>query len=83
MRPLSLTDLYLSVNVCKQTTPETLHEMHCYGFLHETHLIYVINLGSDVMASLPLLVKHMQNCHSNAKYKINGSITDWHKTGYA
>jgi len=32
--------------------------------------------GCDVMASLLPLVKHMQNCHINAKYMINGIITD-------
>jgi len=50
MRPLSLTHLCVSVNVCKQTTPE-IPEVTCarcngMDYLHETPMIWVISLKS-------------------------------------
>jgi hypothetical protein len=48
-----------------------LHDLHCYGFLHETPLICVIILGCNITASLLLIATHMQSYHIHTKYIIN------------
>jgi hypothetical protein len=46
---------------------------------HIKKIIKNVRPGCDVMASLLPLVKHMQNCHINAKSMINGIIILYEK----
>jgi hypothetical protein len=64
MKPLSLTHICVSVNVCKQTTTEikvvTCTTRTIMDILQETPLIMGYQHGGEIMTSLFTVVAHMQ-----------------------
>ena len=69
---LSPNYLCVSVNVCKETTPEiACTRSTIMGFLHDTPLIQVISL-EEILWLVNFRLLHMfKNYHVNAKYMTN------------